>query len=302
MASVLQNLSDGLATAVETAGQSVVRVDARRRMPGTGIVWNSDGLIVTAHHIVENDDEISVGLPDGRSVSASLVGRDPTTDIALLRADATSLRTPAWIEAEALRVGQLVLALGRPGQTVQATLGVVSALGQAWRTAAGGAIDRYLQTDVVMYPGFSGGPLVDVNGRVAGMNSSALLRGVSPALPVVTLRRVVETLLAHGRVKRGYLGVSTQRVRLPNALQQALGQETGLLVGGVVPDSPAERSGLFLGDTIVAVAGEPVRHHDDLLAKLSGDRVGQAVPMRIVRGGQVLEISVVVGEREGGDR
>jgi S1-C subfamily serine protease len=296
MSSVLQNLSEGLAAAVEAAGQSAVRVDARRRMPGTGIVWSADGLIITAHHIVESDDEISVGLSDGRAVTATLVGRDPSTDIALLRADA-GLPAPSWVEASDLRVGQLVLALGRPGQTVQATLGVVSALGQAWRTAAGGAVDHYLQTDVVMYPGFSGGPLVDVAGRVIGMNSSALLRGVSPALPAATLRRVAETLLAHGRVKRGYLGVSTQRVRLPSALQQELGQETGLLVGAVVPDSPAERSGLYLGDTIVAVAGEPVRHHDDLLAKLSGDRVGQAVPMRVVRGGQVQEINVEVGDR-----
>ena len=112
------------------------------------------------------------------------------------------------------------------------------------------------------------------------------------------MRSVVETLLAHGRVRRGYLGVSTQRVRLPANLSEQLGQETGLLIGAVVPDSPAEQAGLFMGDTIVAVAGEPVRHHDDLLAKLSGDRVGQPVPLRIVRGGQVVDVPVTVGERE----
>ena len=290
-------LSDGLAAAVETAGQSIVRVDARDRMPATGIVWSDDGLIVTAHHIVQRDEEITVGLPDGTNVAASLVGRDPTTDIALLRVESSDLLAADWVDASDLKVGNLVLALGRPGRTVQATLGVVSALGDAWRTGAGGAIDRYLQTDVVMYPGFSGGPLVDVTGRVAGLNSSALARGVSVALPAATVRRVVETLLAHGKVRRGYLGVSTQRVRLPANLVEELGQETGLLIGAVVPDSPAESSGLFLGDTIVAVAGEPVRHHDDLLAKLSGDRVGQAVPLRIVRGGQVIDVPVTVGER-----
>ena len=297
MPNLLVDLSNGLADAAQTAGQSTVRVDARQRMPASGIAWAGD-LVVTAHHVVEHDEGITVGLPDGREASASLVGRDPSTDLALLRVDGDGLQPPAWLEDADLRVGQLVLALGRPGRTVQATLGVVSALGDGWRTGAGGQIDRYLQTDVVMYAGFSGGPLVDVAGRVAGLNSSALARGVSVSLPTATVRRVVETLLAHGKVRRGYLGVSTQRIRLPGPLADQLGQETGLLVNQVVEGSPAERSGLFLGDTIVAVAGEPVRHHDDLLAKLAGDRVGAAVPFRILRGGQVVELSVVIGERE----
>ena len=193
MSDVLSTLSDGLAAAVETAGQSVVRVDARQRMSASGIVWSADGLIVTAHHVVERDDEITIGLPDGTEATATLVGRDPTTDLALLRAAGANLTPPAWVEDADLRVGQLVLALGRPGNTMQATLGIVSALGESWRTGAGGAIDRYVQTDVTMYAGFSGGPLVDVAGRVAGLNSSALLRGVSPAIPVATLRRVVDT-------------------------------------------------------------------------------------------------------------
>jgi S1-C subfamily serine protease len=278
----------------------VVRVDARQRMSASGIVWAADGVIVTANHVVENEDGIVIGLPGGQEVAAALVGRDPTTDLAVLRlSGGADLQAASWIEPGDLRVGQLALALGRPGHTVQATLGVISALGRAWRTAAGGLVDSYLQTDVVMYPGFSGGPLVDVAGRTAGLNSSALLRGVSTALPVPTLRRVVETLLAHGRVRRGYLGVSTQRVRLPEKLQEQLGQETGLMIGAVVPDSPAERDGLYLGDTIVGVAGEAVRHHDDLLAKLGEDRVGQPMAFRVLRGGQVQEITVVLGEREG---
>jgi len=298
MSTVLSTLSDGLAAAVETAGQSVVRVDARQRMSASGIVWSADGLIVTAHHVVERDDEIAIGLPDGSGATATLVGRDPTTDLALLRATGTNLTPPAWVEDADLRVGQLVLALGRPGNTMQATLGIVSALGESWRTGAGGAIDRYVQTDVTMYAGFSGGPLVDVAGRVVGLNSSALLRGVSPAIPVSTLRRVVDTLLAHGKVRRGYLGVSTQRIRLPGALAEKAGQETGLMIGQVVEGSPAEHGGLFLGDTIIAVAGEHVEDHDDLLSKLSGDRVGQTVPFSILRGGQVVEVSVVIGERQ----
>lgn len=296
MSNLLAELSNGLADAVQTAGQSVVRVDARQRMPASGIAWSND-LIVTAHHVVESDDNIEIGLPDGGAASASLVGRDATTDLALLRVAGATLTPPAWLEDGDLRVGQFALALGRPGRTVQATLGVVSALGDGWRTGAGGQINRYLQTDVVMYPGFSGGPLVDVAGRVAGLNSSALARGVSVSLPTATVRRVVETLLAHGKVRRGYLGVSTQRIRLPGPVAEQVGQETGLLVNQVVEGSPAEQAGLFLGDTIVAVAGEGVRHHDDLLAKLSGDRVGAAVPFRILRGGQVMDVPVVIGER-----
>jgi S1-C subfamily serine protease len=297
MSNLLLELSNGLADAAQAAGQSVVRVDARQRMPASGIAWSSD-LVVTAHHVVERDEAIDIGLPDGSQINAVLVGRDPTTDLALLRVDGAGLTPPNWLEDSELRVGQLALALGRPGRSVQATLGVVSALGDGWRTGAGGQISRYLQTDVVMYAGFSGGPLVDVAGRVAGLNSSALARGVSVSLPTATVRRVVETLLAHGKVRRGYLGVSTQRIRLPGQAAEQAGQETGLLVNQVVERGPAEAAGLFLGDTILAVAGEPVRHHDDLLARLSGDRVGAAVPFRILRGGQVVELSVVIGERE----
>jgi S1-C subfamily serine protease len=236
-------------------------------------------------------------LPDGRTVAAALVGRDPTTDLAVLRAEAGGLTPPTWAEADSARVGHLVLAVGRPGHKAMATLGIISALGEGWRTPAGGQVDRYVQTDVVMYPGFSGGPLVDANGHALGLNTSALLRGVSLAVPAATLRRVVETLLVHGRVRRGYLGVGAQPVRLPATLAQQLGQETGLLLVSVEPGSPAEQGGLLLGDTIVALDGRPVAHMDDLLDGLSGERVGVAVPVRVVRGGQVQDLTVVIGER-----
>jgi S1-C subfamily serine protease len=302
---VLQDLSDALAATVETAGSSVVQVEARRRLPASGIIWSSDGVIVTAYHAVERDENISVGLPDGQSVPATLIGRDPTTDLAVLRAQASTtsgvktagLTPPTWADLDNLHVGHLVLALGRPGRTVQATLGIVSALGESWRTPAGGRIDRYLQTDVVMYPGFSGGPLVDAAGQVLGLNTSALLRGISLTVPASTLSQVVQTLLTHGHVRRGYLGVGAQPVRLPSGLEQQLGQETGLLLASVEPGSPADQGGLLLGDTIVALDGQPVRHMDDLLALLSSDRVGETLPIRIVRGGQVQELKVIVGER-----
>jgi S1-C subfamily serine protease len=296
--SVLSDLSNALAAATETAGAGIVRVEARPRLPASGIVWSADGVIVTAHHVVEQEENIAIGLSDGKTTTAKLIGRDPTTDIAVLRTQATNLTTRTWADPAALKVGHLVLALGRPEQSVMATLGVVSALGDAWRTPAGGRLDRYLQTDVVMYPGFSGGPLVDASGQLIGLNTSALLRGVSLTVPAATLRSVVETLLTKGHISRGYLGVGAQPVRLPEPLSKQLNQETGLLAVSVEPGGPAEKAGIFMGDTLVALDGKPIRHLDDLLAALSSDRVGVKVAARVVRGGQLSDVSVVIGEHK----
>jgi S1-C subfamily serine protease len=293
--SVLADLSNTLAQTVAASDPAVVRVEGRRRLAASGFVWSGDGLIVTANHVLRRDEGIQIGLADGRTVAASVVGRDPSTDLAVLRAEAGDL-APAK-QAEEVKVGHLVLALGRPGRTVQATLGIVSALGESWRTPMGGKIDRYLQTDVVMYPGFSGGPLISATGQVIGLNSSALMRGVSVTIPAATIAQVADSLLAHGRVRRGYLGVSNQPVRLPEALKAQLGQETGLLISNVETGSPADQGGLVLGDIIVGLDGQPVRHHDDLLALLSGDRVGTKVPVQIVRGGQLQTVNVTIGEK-----
>jgi S1-C subfamily serine protease len=300
MSEVLQNLSEALGQTVETAGAGVVQVNTRRRLPASGIIWSADGVIVTAHHTVQREDNLKIGLADGQTVTANLVGRDPTTDVAVLRAETSDLTPATWAEFEgqAAKVGHLVLALGRPGKTVQATLGIISALGDEWRTSAGGKMDHYLQTDVVMYPGFSGGPLVSATGQVLGLNTSALMRGISLTVPTPTVRRVVETLLSHGRVRRGYLGVSTQAVRLPQALGKQLEQETGLLLVAVEPDSPAEQAGLLLGDTIVSLDEAPIRQHDDLLTSLSPDQVGSTVTLKIIRSGQLQDVAVVVGERD----
>jgi S1-C subfamily serine protease len=149
----------------------------------------------------------------------------------------------------------------------------------------------------VMYPGFSGGPLVDVTGQVVGLNTTALLRGVTLTIPLPTIRRVVDMLLAHGRVRRGYLGVHTQAVRLPAIVAEQLGQETALLISTVEPESPAERGGLLLGDTAVTLDGAPLRQHDDLLAVLGPERIGTTVALRVMRGGQMQELRLTIGER-----
>ncbi len=293
---ILNQMSDALAAAVEYAGRGVVRVEGRRRLPASGTVWSRDGVIVTAHHVVERDENVSVGLPDGKTVAAKLVGRDPTTDIAVLRVDA-QLTPLVFMTTENLRVGNLVLALGRPSTNAQATLSIVSVLADKWRTPTGGLIDKYLQTDVVMYPGFSGGPLVSASGDVVGMNTSALARDLNVTIPTLTLRRVVDALLKEGHVKRGYLGVASQPVRLPEAVQQQLEQPIGLLIVSVEPNSPAEKGGLVLGDTIVSVDNQPTRHLDQLLSLLGGDRVGTAMTFRVLRGGEVKEIKVTIGEK-----
>ena len=294
---VLSDLSSDLAAIVDAAGRSVVRVEARRRIPASGIIWSADGTIVTANHVVQREENITVGLPDGSKVGATLAGRDPATDVAVLRLQSAGLTATPRASTEGLRVGHLVLALGRPGRTVRATLGIVSALGESWRTAEGSQIDHYLQTDAPFHPGFSGGPLVDAGGRVLGLNTAALVRGFSLTIPTVTLQRVVETLLAHGRVRRGYLGIGAQPVRLAGELERTLGQRVGLLLVSIEPGSPADQGGLFVGDILVGFDGQPVAELGDLMALLGAERIGKGVPVRIVRGGQVRDLTVGVGER-----
>lgn len=296
MSESLTNLSNAMAALVENAGPYIVRVEGRRRMAATGVVYSADGLIVTANHVVEQDENLQIGLADGTTLKATLVGRDPATDLAVLRTERNGLTPATWVDADELKVGHLALALGRPGRTVQAALGIVSALGGNWRTGAGGEIDHYLQTDVVMYPGFSGGPLLAADGRVAGINSSSLARGVSVAVPAATVKRAVETLSAHGKMPRGYLGIGIQPVRLADALHQSVAQETGLMIMSVEAGSPAANAGLMQGDVLVSFDNQPVRGLDELQALLGPDRVGKSVLARIVRSGTVQTMTVAIGQ------
>ncbi len=294
---ILSTLSTDLAAAVASVADKVVRVEGRRRLPASGIIWSPDGLVVTANHVLTGDENIGVGLSDGTLVQATLVGRDPTTDLALLRIETKTTVPAVWAGAEELRVGHIVLALGRPGKTVRAAMGIVSALGDAWRTGAGGAIAHYVQSDTSSYPGFSGGPLVTVEGKVIGLNTSGLLRDTTVAVPTANVRQVVDELLKRGRISRGYLGVGIQPVRLPAELARQIGQETGLLIISVDSGSPGERAGLVLGDTILTLGQQPVRHWDDLMALLGKDQIGREVDIRVLRAGQVQERRATIGER-----
>jgi len=287
MSNSLQDFSDGLADAVAVASQNTVRVEARRRMSASGIVWEG-GLIITAHHVVEKSEGIKVGLPDGSTVEATLVGRDPSTDLAVLRVE-TNLTGFQVAEGEA-RVGHLVIAVGRPGNDVQASLGIVNTHVHIRQETA-------LQTDVVMYPGFSGGPLIDASGRLLGMNTSAMSNG-SLTLPVAILRRVAGQITEHGKVKRGFIGVSLQPVRLNDSISALAGQSKGLLIVGTEQDGPADKAGLFQGDIVVTFDSLKVVHLEELLGMLNGERVGRPVPVQIVRGGQLHVVTVTVGERD----
>lgn len=299
MKSALFSVSNQMADLVEAVGRSVVSVNARRRLPASGAAWTTDGLIVTANHVVRRDEDIMVGLSTGATVKAELIGRDAGTDLALLRVDA-ELEPATWADGDDLRVGRLALALGRPGQTVQASLGIVSASGGRWQTATGGQIESYVQADLVMYPGFSGGPLAVVGesgGVVAGIATSALLRGASMVVPTSTVQRVVEALLAHGHIPRAFLGVGLQPVRLSPALQQQLDQESGVMVMSLEDDGPAAVAGIVQGDIIVTVGQAPIRHADDLQRALAVATIGAEVALRIVRGGALSELAAVVGQR-----
>ena len=295
----LTALSNELADAVAQAGASVVTVDARRRLGASGVIWPGD-VVVTADHVLERDDDIKVTLADGTKRTATIVGRDPGSDVAVLRLDGGATAPAVLAPLDSARVGHLVLALGRPGgEGVMASFGVVSAIGGAWRTARGGAIDGYLRADVSLYPGFSGGPLVDIQSRVVGLNSYYLARGQEIALPSHVVSTIVATLLADGRIRRAYLGVTSQPVHLPASIKQGLGtsQETGLMLIGVEADSPADKGGLFIGDVIVAIGGQPVADPDDLRRALGSGVVGEPTPVTIVRGGQLQERAVTPGER-----
>jgi S1-C subfamily serine protease len=299
--SALVRFSDDLARAVESVGQAIVAVKARRRVPGSGVLWQPGGVIVTADHVLEREEDIQVQFADGRELAATIVGRDPSTDLAVLRVPGDGLPVAARGDGAAVRVGHFVLALGRTGPgTASASIGIVSAIGGPWRSRRGAQVEGYLRTDLTLYPGFSGGPLVSAAGQVVGINTSLLGQGQSMALPLTTVQRVVETLLSQGRIRRGYVGISTQPVALPTALVQrlALQQESGLLVLGAEADGPADRAGLLVGDIVVGFAGAPVRDTDDLLAQLGGDQIGKVQEVRIIRGGDLRSLSVTVGERQ----
>ena len=297
---VLSVLSNAMADAVEKAAAGTVLINARRRFPASGIVYASD-LVLTASHVLEREEEIPVILPDGDQVKAALVGRDPGSDVAVIRTESSLPAVVVEPAAQSARIGQLVLALGRPTmEGIQASLGVVSAISGPAHTRRGGVLEGHIRTDAIPYPGFSGGPLVDTGGFILGMNTSGLTRGASLAIPVKLTWQIADSLLKHGSVRRGYLGVRSQPVEIPANQQKGLGhqQTSGLLLVGVEADSPAEEAGLMVGDILTGFAGERVADADDLFARLAGQAVGDQAVLEVLRAGQRVELIATIGERK----
>jgi S1-C subfamily serine protease len=272
-------------------------VDDGSRLTATGVVWQADGVIVTTSHGVERDEELAVELADEREtrLAATLVGRDPDTDIAVLRVGATGL--PAMHAGRAGRHQGRAPGpgAGRPGTAgLQATVGIVSARQES---QTGGVPEYILHTDAVLYPGFSGGALMDMSGRMVGLTNRAFGRGAGVALGTPLVARVVEALLTQGRVQRGYLGVRTQLVGLPSTLRQTLNlpEDRGLLVVGIENNSPAEAGGLLLGDLLLRVNNQPVGDVDALRGQLRSRKAGESVTLGIVRGGARHDLNVTLG-------
>jgi S1-C subfamily serine protease len=292
------NFSDAMAEAVEKAAASVVLVDGRYRLPASGILFAAD-LVLTADHVLERDQDIRVTLEDGQEIVAEVAGRDPSSDLAVLKLSNSVEGVAEPFQGE-VRVGELVLALGRHStQGIEASLGVISFINGPVRTHRGGMIERFIRTDAVPMPGFSGGALINARGQIVGINTSGLSHGTLLTLPISVAWPTAQKLAKHGSIKRGFLGIRSQTVEIPASAFETLGREqkSGLLVVQIEEDSPATDSELLIGDIIVGITGDPVTDHDVLAGKLTGEIVGQPADVNILRVGELLTVKVTVGER-----
>jgi S1-C subfamily serine protease len=300
MPSALLALSNNLADVVEQVGHSVVTVQGRSRLSSSGVHWRSR-IVVTADETIKRSEDITVTLPDGRTVPATLVGRDPSTDIAVLKLQDVELPVAEIGEASLLKVGHVVVAVGRSSESgLSASMGVVSAMSGSWRSSYGGLIDQFVRLDLNLYPNLEGGPLVEASGRVVGITVSGPRRTVI-TIPAATINRVVDQLLAKGHIARGYLGLGMQPVRLPETLKNTLNLSSlgGVIVINVESDGPADKSGVLIGDVLVAIDGTPVSDTSDIQVMLGSQTLGKTLNVQIVRGGTLVEVALTVGERQG---
>ncbi len=291
---LLSEFSGQLAELVEGAAASTVQVRGRHARPSSGTVFAAERVLMAAHSL-DHRNGLTVQAADGEPLPAELAGVDPSTDLAVLRVP--GLESPALKPSVTLRVGSLAVSLGRTWSgAVAASAGIVSVVGGPLRTGRGPAIEEVVRADVRVHPLGAGGPLVDAGGTVLGVATGVTLRGLPLFIPGVIAWRVADALAAQGRIKRGYLGIGAQPVHIPDAQRSGRAQDTGLLVVGVAGDSPAART-LLVGDVVVGFDGEAIRHHDDLLARLTGDRVGKTVPIEVIRGGEVRTLPIEVAEQ-----
>jgi S1-C subfamily serine protease len=297
-------LSIELAATADRAGRSVVAVNARWRNSSSGVIWRKD-VIVTADHTIRREEEIRVTLPDGRAAAAELAGRDPGTDLAVLKVETTAAPIARPTAPDSVKTGNLALAIGRAEQIgVNAAMGVVSNASGPWHTWRGGKLDRFLRLDIGLYPGVSGAAVVDVEGKLIGIATAGLSRTSLLAIPAATIDRVTDELLRQGHVAHGYLGIGLQPIALPEHLMRTKlelppgsAPGAGLIVLSVEPEGPAGQAGVVIGDVLVALEGTPVTGTDDVQEFLSGDHVGKPLKASLLRGGELMEKTITVGER-----
>lgn len=268
---------------------------------GSGVIVSEDGFILTNHHVVEAADEIEVSLPDGKTLSAKVVGSDPDTDLAVLKVNRKSLPAITFAKSDSQRIGDVVLAIGNPfgvGQTV--TMGIVSALGRSHLGI--NTFENYIQTDAAINPGNSGGALVDGAGNLVGVNTAIFSRsggnlGIGFAIPVSIVRQVMQEIIAHGTVTRGWVGIEVQEINPEIAESFALKSTAGALIAGVLRNGPADRAGIRPGDVLIAVSGKPVTDSSSLLNLIAALPPGKVVPLRLVREQAEMQLMVTVEKR-----
>ncbi len=302
MSKELIELSNALAQATDRAASSVVAVHTERRGSSSGIVWRP-GVIVTSEHALRRDEEIQVTLPNGRVVSASLAGRDPSSDIAVLKCSEANNAAPEFGDVATLKPGNLTLVVGRTRASGPvAALGVVSLVAPDRRTWTGASIVPYIRLDVGLQPTAVGGAVVDARGSTVGLATPRFARFGAIAVPASSIHKITETLLQKGRIPRGYLGVGLQPVRLPDALRDKLQwkEKTAAIVMDVHPGGSADKAGIVIGDILISMAGQPVTGLEEVQTQLAGEAIGKTLPLKFVRGGAIQEGSIVVAERPHG--
>jgi len=312
---LLDAYSRAVVTAAEKVSPSVAKIEVtqtararngesrERQGSGSGFIFTPDGLVITNSHVVHDATRIQVALPDGRQLPAHLIGDDPATDLAVIRIDAPNLAAVELGDSQKLRVGQLAIAIGNPyGFQYTVTAGVVSALGRSLRSYSGRMIDDVIQTDASLNPGNSGGPLVSSDGKVIGVNTATIMgaQGLCFAIGINTAKFVASRLLQDGRIRRAYIGVEAQTVPLHRRIVRFydLPRETGVMVIGVEPGSPAQKAGLREGDVIIALGGQPVAGVDDLHRLLSEAQMRSRSSVTIIRRTERLEFTIVPQETQ----
>ena len=302
MSAELIELSNALAQTTEHAAASVVAIHTEARGSSSGVVWR-EGVIVTAEHALRHDEEIQATLPDGRVVQASLAGRDPSTDLAVLKCAEAGNRFIERGDASSTKPGSITLVVGRTRASGPvAALGVVSLVVPERSTWTGSSLVPYIRLDVGLQPTAVGGAVVDAHGKALGIASPRFARFGAIAIPAATIDRVAETLLKKGRIPRGYLGIALQPVHLPDHLRQSLlyKEKTAVIILEVEPDGPAHKAGIVIGDILVSLAGQPITRPESVQLHLQAENIGKSLNAKIVRGGAARDVSISVGERANG--